>query len=470
MHSHRRNIPRAQLPPTFHQAVQVCEHLGLDFLWIDSLCIVQDDDTDWANESAKMGIVYQAAEIVISADGAKSSSEGLFTKRIQALRLNASSGRRSAIPVSLYGRSAIEHAHHTSGHVKESWREPLSQRAWVLQEWLLARRVLHFGKQEVVWDCRHSLECECQGFALLLANDPVSAHQQNLQERRVLRGAIANVTTDPHSSYRDWFNLVRLWTEIVAEYTARSLTKHRDRLTAIGGLAGVIVNSSQLSGIGRYTSGLFGHEAPNSLVLATQVLWSRRGDSKPHPRPALRLAPTWSWAAIDETVEWLEPMYSKQDLAQDAQISVRAGLDIEPCATLSQGDTIGAYAGGTIRVKAQILDGGIPATAVHDWGQSLVELRLPGDDIRARGNVLEETIFSLDVDLSQSLKGGPLKVVCARILDFTENERRLTACLILMDSAKTQESIPIYERVGVVTDQIPTSWFDGAAFEDIFIG
>lgn len=69
------------LPRTFQDAVTVTRTLCLRYIWIDSLCIVQDSHQDWLTESAKMGTVYQDASIVIAASGASEGSEGCFIPR-----------------------------------------------------------------------------------------------------------------------------------------------------------------------------------------------------------------------------------------------------------------------------------------------------------------------------------------------------------------------------------------------------
>src|SRR5438034_1924444 len=66
------------LPKTFQDAVLLTRALGVRYLWIDSLCIIQDDEKDWKRENPKMGEVYQYATITIAAAHARDSSEGCF--------------------------------------------------------------------------------------------------------------------------------------------------------------------------------------------------------------------------------------------------------------------------------------------------------------------------------------------------------------------------------------------------------
>src|SRR5207248_2982479 len=77
-------IPLSDLPPTFRDAIAVTRTLRVRYLWIDSLCIIQDDRDDWAKESPKMGLIYTNAILTIAASAARDSSCGLFSHRTGA--------------------------------------------------------------------------------------------------------------------------------------------------------------------------------------------------------------------------------------------------------------------------------------------------------------------------------------------------------------------------------------------------
>ncbi|KAF0320296.1 het domain-containing protein [Colletotrichum asianum] len=71
-------IDLTTLPSTFRDAVLVTRNLGVQYLWIDSLCIVQDDTADWQTESSKMAGYYSNAYLVISAAQAEDSTQGFL--------------------------------------------------------------------------------------------------------------------------------------------------------------------------------------------------------------------------------------------------------------------------------------------------------------------------------------------------------------------------------------------------------
>jgi hypothetical protein len=77
-------IPLHSLCKTFQDAVLVTSLLGYKYLWIDSMCIIQDNEDDWRKESALMSEVYSNAVVNLAATDAKDGSVGLFHQRVIA--------------------------------------------------------------------------------------------------------------------------------------------------------------------------------------------------------------------------------------------------------------------------------------------------------------------------------------------------------------------------------------------------
>jgi len=90
--AHRRNIPFMDLPKSFQDAVIATVHLGMNRLWIDSLCIIQNSQDDWERECSKMADVYANALVGIAASDARDSSEGFLRKHSSELHCSLGSG------------------------------------------------------------------------------------------------------------------------------------------------------------------------------------------------------------------------------------------------------------------------------------------------------------------------------------------------------------------------------------------
>jgi hypothetical protein len=162
----------ADLPKTLQDAVAVTRALKIPFLWADSLCIIQDDvdGRDWRIESAKMDTIYEGAVLTLSATGAMSVTDGFLVEaEDRAPELDKSTsipwvdfdGR----PVEVFVRPRLRHDAIIPEDlsVADTTRYPLLSRGWTFQERLLSTRTLHFLPQEVIWECRCDIWCECGG-------------------------------------------------------------------------------------------------------------------------------------------------------------------------------------------------------------------------------------------------------------------------------------------------------------------
>ncbi|KAJ3454435.1 hypothetical protein MRS44_018329 [Fusarium solani] len=158
----RKGVQVSALPKTFREAIQVTRMLGLHLLWIDSLCIFQDRDdlSDWLVEAALMHKVYAHSFCNISAAGASDSSKGLFFERDQRISLNTEV-RVCTQDLGLgvdYVECRIENFGFWTDEVNNC---PLNKRGWVLQERFISPRVLHFGRNQLFWECRENTAAEC---------------------------------------------------------------------------------------------------------------------------------------------------------------------------------------------------------------------------------------------------------------------------------------------------------------------
>ncbi|KAF3000634.1 hypothetical protein E8E14_004758 [Neopestalotiopsis sp. 37M] len=159
----KSEIPWDSLPNTFRDAIEVTRQLGVRYLWIDSLCIIQDDENDWKQESSKMVEVYQNAYLTICATGGQNDDAGLWPrvvpKLIEEVMIN-----HEGKEYKVYFKDAEDNwASHLNwwtdyGYEDNRVREisPLITRGWALQERILSSRLLHYGHGELLWQCRES--------------------------------------------------------------------------------------------------------------------------------------------------------------------------------------------------------------------------------------------------------------------------------------------------------------------------
>lgn len=136
------------LPKHFKEAMETARRLGVQYIWIDSLCIIQNDPEDWKRESREMGNIYHNAILNIAISIAPNGRYGCFTKRdylhIEPCRIEAKWTDRP---------SQILYVHDPGLWSRNIEDTSLFRRAWVTQELILAPRVLYFGRHQMMWEC-----------------------------------------------------------------------------------------------------------------------------------------------------------------------------------------------------------------------------------------------------------------------------------------------------------------------------
>lgn len=277
----QEGIPLAALPRTFQHAVVMTRALGYRYLWIDSLCIIQDSSDDWQYEATLMGEVYGQADCVLAATGSKDGNGGLFQEREPQLFAPFEVGAKFVFHNETY--LCIR---------KEFWERelanaPLNQRGWVVQERMLSPRTLQFGKNQIFWQCREVEACETlpkeipQDFIYFGDRDG-DGFKRWMQPDSGAR-SIALGPYDP-------------WGHVVEVYTRTLLTKSQDKLIAISGIARKM--SLTLDDV--YLAGLWRNNLINGLLW--KVNMGEQIDGSPSRRTTVYRAPTWSWASIDGMV------------------------------------------------------------------------------------------------------------------------------------------------------------------------
>ncbi len=290
-------ITYRDLPRTFQDAVRVTRWIGCTYLWIDSLCIIQDSAEDWANESALMDKVYQSAELTISASAALNNEGGLFLDTQKVLS-------NTVHQLSLFKTPAATYRIIDCTLWSESMgTSPLRRRAWTLQERMLSKRLLHFGRSQIFFQCAVGLECESYpGRTAYSTNVTLSTRL----ERHVCSMDLHADREDLHADHQCAIHIriatkvgyglnefAQMWWNMVRVYSTCNLTFEPDKLVAIGGLAKWL----HIWHGDRYFAGLW------EKSLLTDLCWHVPDYQSPR-RPSTFVAPTWSWASVVARVDF----------------------------------------------------------------------------------------------------------------------------------------------------------------------
>jgi hypothetical protein len=282
------------LPKTFQDAVIITRRLGLRYLWIDSLCIIQDSISDWEEESSSMGQYYRNAQFTIAAAGAHDSSVGCFLPRpyskIPQATLTHTSAEGEFCSISIGASSAK--------YTEEIAASPLYKRAWVLQEQLLSRRIFYFSASQLFFECRSSY-CTEDGHLEDSVLGRFPYHNMGLKRRLdFFEGAVGSFVGGAKSMGSP---LSKVWCNLIMDYSKRSLTNSADKLPALSGLASEVQKRMRC----RYLAGLWEHR------LHFFLMWRRLPGSS-FQRPLAYRAPSWSWAAVDGPIDyWVAIIYDR---------------------------------------------------------------------------------------------------------------------------------------------------------------
>ncbi|KAH6721576.1 heterokaryon incompatibility protein-domain-containing protein [Leptodontidium sp. MPI-SDFR-AT-0119] len=251
--NNKTELPWGKLSRTLREAIEVTRRLGIRYIWIDSLCVLQVDEDDWNREAANMGNINKNAYLTLAATASSGGMGGLHVENLELATLKA---RRSRL--------------HFSLEVLESG-DSFVHRGWAYQERLLARQIVHFTSEEMVWECKPQQTREC--------SSPSGLQEGRSEFESLLEGG-----------RKSWWS----WQMLLTRYTTLQLSKEEDRLPAISGIASQLFDPSDyLAGIRR-------------RWILKDLCWERYSTCGSIRTSRQAGAPTWSWASINCPISWPE--------------------------------------------------------------------------------------------------------------------------------------------------------------------
>ncbi|KAJ5649436.1 uncharacterized protein N7484_003159 [Penicillium longicatenatum] len=374
----QQGISLSLLPKTFVEAIAVSRRFSIPYLWIDSLCIIQDSVADWRAEAMSMEGVYSNSRLNIMATASQNSHEGLFRSRdpkhlalciVESQWIDAANGRFSIVQDEMWQTEMTD--------------APLNQRGWVLQERILPPRALHYGQHQLLWECRELDACEKyptglpkslrNAFTGVKITDPEAYQRYHYGWHSGDSGSIGKgerLKTATEYAYM-------LWSRWILVYSSMRFTRYSDRLIAFSGLA----NRMRAILRDEYLAGLWQSRFVDELLWFTLNDDSFEGESRPY-RPPDGGAPSWSWASVTgnvfagRTLESTGKVYHLDLKAVNVTpVSGRDGDD-------NNNDT-GAILDGQVRIKGFLKRGTLLKNVYH----------MPEEDYEAPA-----TVYRVEVD------------------------------------------------------------------------
>ncbi|KAF4635479.1 hypothetical protein G7Y89_g2620 [Cudoniella acicularis] len=297
LESHQEKVPMDRLPQTFRDSIFITRQLGCQYLWIDSLCIIQDSHEDWEKEAKQMARIYENALVTISAEVSEGAHKGIF-KSVKSRRLKSDSfvlpcySRKRGISGSVY--VDLRNANSNKNIISDV--APLQTRAWVLQEQALSVRKLHYNDWGLSWACQDTTGSETTPWL-------------KLSRRTLFPRGLYKIPYKPLPSRLDFefpdpeFNddgSLAWWYHQVNDYMTRGLTVKKDRFPAISAMAREF---SKRTGY-HYAAGIWVEDFARGLV------WKGTRSNA-----YLEFSPSWSWACAEFSY-WAGPSYQVSSLVK----------------------------------------------------------------------------------------------------------------------------------------------------------
>jgi hypothetical protein len=301
---HYEGIAWDALPRTLQDAIIVSQCLGVRYLWIDSLCIIQKDRIDFEQECSSMHLIYLHSYCMIAASDAQDASQGFLHLWKEHHTDIASPGLQDSTLVQAFQPPSPEFR--SSKYLKYAeWTRvldgSLNARAWAYQERQLSPRILHFTTLGIMWECRLSIGAGDSSW-LQLKRTAIYQHRFSylIPQTKIFR------MLDLDRSRLTLDDLMEMWLYKVEEYSLRQLSFLDDKLPALSGLAATIGSGTRDSLVlnsSMYLAGAWASDIARQLFWCPKFSTVTEGSALLQPTSTQENSlPTWTWASCDSPV------------------------------------------------------------------------------------------------------------------------------------------------------------------------
>lgn len=424
LESHKKRIQWSALPLVFRQVVFIARLLKVRYIWIDALCIIQEDIVDWTMEGSKMASYYGGALLTVAADASTGTTVSCFPRPVSQPSIVEVKGIDVRIEIS---KVPMHFSMEKIRFVKDTpLAMPLFSRAWAFQERLMSARILHLGPEELVWECSSDLWCECSLSPDVWYGRPEPSIQsfRTSHYTELLKG-----------------DLGEYWHDLVEMYLIRSLTFENDKLKAMMGLAEQVGNSQKenASMLGNYILGLWSSTLENSL------LWSNLGDSLSRNNRF----PSWSWASIEGPWLYQRPPPSSAFFSRASIVKAPTqSWDIDLTAPMCDYELV---------ISGYAVNGVVSASKLPGH-QSLVQWTLcTGLECDKDMDLL----LSIDSKSDHNIRRPGLAITCLQ-LGISETYSKTRAWGLVLQAR--QDDRTAFERIGIMTAS--EDWYRASSWND----
>lgn len=426
---------------TFQDAFQITRRLDHQYIWIDSLCIVQDSVEDWQIESGSMSDVYGYSTLNLIAAHARDGSDGCFRKR------GVHSVRPCLVPNPfrpVSDDSFVVYPMRMEKIYNEQERgSPTYQRAWILQDRLLSPRSVYFGKDQIFWACGEFEACEAfpygANYVPTRPHNEVSIDKKGVQQLLNPRVRMAQGEAQ---------GIAESWARIVKMYSSSHLTCPTDKPVALSGIAERVQGH-----IGdEYLAGLW-KDTPKAFLWS--LLWFVDSHDKGRPRPPAYRAPSWMWMSVDGAIELTtpDPAWRQRQAAIGVEVSFKSVWQVKllSASTQTGNNQYGLVTGGMLVVRGSVKKAVLRLISEEDvFGYEFFDVEHFGPRGPGQTEAPFDKLCSCHIDVPSEIEHGTV-VICLPIVEEKEQRNgRLTGLsrshgLILQVSPKGSRT---YIRIG----------------------